>query len=250
MSYEKQNWEDLPSEETPISAARLLHMENGIFNAPHPADGASIQVGDLLRVQSLNPLRIEPLSSNTYAPLGHVTATTSVHGIADTAQLETKAGATEKANTRVTEHENTGNPHNQYAHLEGATFTGVVTYTNTVVHDGREVRRPLIEGARETSINMGASGFTLDCSLTTATRNYIYCTGTEARTISISNVPGTDDSRATTFVLYFTTNPTVTWSGAAFKFVNGLTPSWTGAAIITVTVMRGAAVVSDPSMLQ
>lgn len=33
MSYEKQTWENLPSEETPISAERLNYMEQGIYDA-------------------------------------------------------------------------------------------------------------------------------------------------------------------------------------------------------------------------
>lgn len=32
MAYIKQTWENLPSEETPISAERLTHMEEGIYN--------------------------------------------------------------------------------------------------------------------------------------------------------------------------------------------------------------------------
>lgn len=31
MAYEKQNWENYPSEETPISAERLTHIEDGIY---------------------------------------------------------------------------------------------------------------------------------------------------------------------------------------------------------------------------
>ena len=33
MSYTKQTWEDLPSTNTPITAARLSHMEDGIYDA-------------------------------------------------------------------------------------------------------------------------------------------------------------------------------------------------------------------------
>ena len=33
MAYEKQIWEDLPSESTPINADRLGHMEQGIYDA-------------------------------------------------------------------------------------------------------------------------------------------------------------------------------------------------------------------------
>lgn len=31
MAYEKQIWKDLPDETTPITAERLNHLENGIF---------------------------------------------------------------------------------------------------------------------------------------------------------------------------------------------------------------------------
>ena len=33
MAYEKQYWENLPSKTTPINAARLTHMEDGIYAA-------------------------------------------------------------------------------------------------------------------------------------------------------------------------------------------------------------------------
>lgn len=33
MAYTKQNWENLPSTNTPITADRLNHMEDGIYNA-------------------------------------------------------------------------------------------------------------------------------------------------------------------------------------------------------------------------
>lgn len=33
MSYEMQDWENLPKEKTPISAERLHHMEEGIYAA-------------------------------------------------------------------------------------------------------------------------------------------------------------------------------------------------------------------------
>ena len=33
MAYQKQTWEDLPSTNTPITASRLNHMEDGIYEA-------------------------------------------------------------------------------------------------------------------------------------------------------------------------------------------------------------------------
>lgn len=31
MAYEKQNWKNLPSKETPVNAERLNHIEEGIY---------------------------------------------------------------------------------------------------------------------------------------------------------------------------------------------------------------------------
>ena len=41
MAYEKQTWENLPSQTTPINADRLTHIEDGIFNAAATADTAA-----------------------------------------------------------------------------------------------------------------------------------------------------------------------------------------------------------------
>lgn len=38
MSYIKQDWKNLPDESTPISAERLIHMEEGIYNADKTAN--------------------------------------------------------------------------------------------------------------------------------------------------------------------------------------------------------------------
>lgn len=40
MAYEKQNWVDYPLETTPISSERLIHIEDGIYNAAENADDA------------------------------------------------------------------------------------------------------------------------------------------------------------------------------------------------------------------
>lgn len=43
MAYERQTWEDFPSQNTPITADRLNHMEEGIekANTIYPLDKAS-----------------------------------------------------------------------------------------------------------------------------------------------------------------------------------------------------------------
>lgn len=52
MSYTKQTWEDLPSQNTPITAARLNHMEDGIAEAwEHGGSG----VGETLRIGTILP---------------------------------------------------------------------------------------------------------------------------------------------------------------------------------------------------
>ena len=42
MAYERQTWEDFPSQNTPITADRLNHMEEGIekANTIYPLDKA------------------------------------------------------------------------------------------------------------------------------------------------------------------------------------------------------------------
>jgi len=40
MAYSKQTWADLPDQSTPITAARLAHIEQGIFDAAASADAA------------------------------------------------------------------------------------------------------------------------------------------------------------------------------------------------------------------
>ena len=37
MAYSKQTWQNLPAKSTPISAQRLNHMEDGIYDANQPA---------------------------------------------------------------------------------------------------------------------------------------------------------------------------------------------------------------------
>lgn len=49
MAYTKQEWQNKPSTETPISAERLTHIEDGI-EAAHAAAAAAAQPGDLASV--------------------------------------------------------------------------------------------------------------------------------------------------------------------------------------------------------
>lgn len=46
MAYQKQIWENLPSQNTPLSADRLNHMEDGIYDAyEHGGGGETLPVG-------------------------------------------------------------------------------------------------------------------------------------------------------------------------------------------------------------
>lgn len=180
-----------------------------------------------------------PLDPDTFAPAAHTGQTTNVHGITDTSQLETTSGAT----TKVTNHEGAVNPHDQYAEKSGTTFTGAVTHQSSVVLSGQELQAPLIVKARETSVSTSGN-LTLDCSASSGgSETFIRLTGADARSISLSNVPGTSDSRTVVFVLYFTEAPAVTWSGAEFRFVGGAAPFWTDSVVIPVVVFRGLAIV-------
>ena len=49
MAYQKQNWEDLPSENTPILASRMNHIEDGIEEAyEHGGGGETLPVGSII----------------------------------------------------------------------------------------------------------------------------------------------------------------------------------------------------------
>lgn len=52
MAYEKQRWENLPSTNTPISADRLNHMEDGIYEA---STGTSIEVHNDYNISTTEP---------------------------------------------------------------------------------------------------------------------------------------------------------------------------------------------------
>lgn len=47
MTYQKQDWKDLPDESTPINAERLKHIENGIYDN-------SDEINMILKVIGLN----------------------------------------------------------------------------------------------------------------------------------------------------------------------------------------------------
>lgn len=61
MSYTKQTWENLPSTTTPITADRLNHMEDGIYNA----NEGLIEVHD-----SYDTSTTEPYSANYVNRIG------------------------------------------------------------------------------------------------------------------------------------------------------------------------------------
>ena len=65
MSYVKQTWEDLPSQNTPITAARLNHMEDGIAEAwEHGGSG----VGETLKIGTILPYS----GSSSNLPVGYM----------------------------------------------------------------------------------------------------------------------------------------------------------------------------------
>lgn len=45
MAYTKQTWANLPAQTSPLSAERLNHMEDGIYNAATTADNAASAAG-------------------------------------------------------------------------------------------------------------------------------------------------------------------------------------------------------------
>jgi hypothetical protein len=47
MAYTKQTWHDSPATDTPLSAARLGHIEDGVFNAAAAADTANADIASL-----------------------------------------------------------------------------------------------------------------------------------------------------------------------------------------------------------
>lgn len=90
MAYEKQIWENLPSTNTPISADRLNHMEEGIYEAWGHGGGGG---GDTLPIGVILPLSSDTIpegyllcdgseiSRTTYSTLFSVIGTT--YGVGD-----------------------------------------------------------------------------------------------------------------------------------------------------------------------
>lgn len=91
MAYDKvrEDWKDYPDTTTPVLAADIEHIEQGIFDAAADADEAQ---ADANAAQA---------SANTAnADLAtHAADATNVHGIVDTGLLETTTGAQTKVDT-------------------------------------------------------------------------------------------------------------------------------------------------------
>lgn len=62
MAYTKQTWQDFPNKTTPINAARLGHIEDGIFNAAQVADSATTALGN-----KVDKVPGQGLSTNDYS---------------------------------------------------------------------------------------------------------------------------------------------------------------------------------------
>ncbi len=58
MSYSKQVWEDLPSLNTPITADRLNHMEDGIKGGNDLADNLNTSIGDLTKLETTDKTNV------------------------------------------------------------------------------------------------------------------------------------------------------------------------------------------------
>ncbi len=58
MSYTKQVWEDLPSLNTPITADRLNHMEDGIKGGNDLADNLNTSIGDLTELETTDKTNV------------------------------------------------------------------------------------------------------------------------------------------------------------------------------------------------
>lgn len=78
MAYQKQIWENLPSQNTPVNADRLNHMEDGIYKA---STGTSIEVHNEYSTSTTEPysanyvnalngkiLWVNPSPSSTFGP--------------------------------------------------------------------------------------------------------------------------------------------------------------------------------------
>ena len=130
----------------------------------------------------------------------------------------------------VNEHEDEDDPHPQY--LDES--------------DG-DARYATVFGAREESLQTGATSVTLDCTGqddSGRTETFVHLTASDPVTVDLANLPGGSDSRVAVFVLRFDNAVAVTWDDAAFRFPGGDPPDWDGEAYLVVQCWRGIAVVS------
>lgn len=91
MAYEKQEWRDLPDETTPISASRLNHMEDGIYEAYEHGGGESAPIGGIM------------MYGGTVAPTGWLICDGSLLNKTDYQQLYTAIGNTYNLETDADE---------------------------------------------------------------------------------------------------------------------------------------------------
>lgn len=93
MAYTKQTWADLPSKTTPINAARLGHIEDGIYDAASVADTANSGLAN-----KVDKVAGYGLSKNNYSD----TDKTKVDGLG-TAASKDSTNAVEAASTDLVE---------------------------------------------------------------------------------------------------------------------------------------------------
>lgn len=66
MAYQKQDWRNLPDETTPISAERLIHMEEGIYEASLTEVVNSMDGNETDKAPSVNAVK-DYVDKNTYS---------------------------------------------------------------------------------------------------------------------------------------------------------------------------------------
>lgn len=116
MAYSRYHdpWEDFPSTDTPVSAEALDHIEDGLFDTAAVADTASADASAAAAAAAAAGVVAADAQTDANAAqadatlaLGNLTSheadTTAVHGIANTALLETTAGAQAKADAKVSD---------------------------------------------------------------------------------------------------------------------------------------------------
>lgn len=65
MAYTQQQWHDLPATDTPIDAAQLTHMEEGIFAAAAAADAAVAAVNSFIATVTAQLAQLQLDLANT-----------------------------------------------------------------------------------------------------------------------------------------------------------------------------------------